>query len=44
MTSLRLIASVAIALFWAVAVFVAAEVQAAWLRLRGLPEIEERWQ
>lgn len=43
MTRLAFVALVAVCAAWALAVFVACEAQATWRRLRGLPELDERF-
>lgn len=43
MTRLHFAALVAVCAAWALAVFVGVEVQAAWRRVRGLPELDERF-
>lgn len=43
MTRLHFAALVAACVIWALAVFAAREAQATWRRLRGLPELDERF-
>ncbi len=43
MTSVRRLVSVAACVIWALAVFAGVEIQAAWRRVRGLPDLDERF-